>query len=931
MEHVPQATGSPHPPVKVPYLVTKKFENVIFAHEYVSAEWEETDTYERCLTVTLEDSSPHEMLYTVQDILDFYQARCFFGLLKDMYSIAGSELNIESYLDRQDREMPLITTKSLLSELSDIANQAYALTDESKTQKYMQLDKCIQSTEALTLFLQLSVVEESNYRKRSEAESNATRLNDLWTMQVTAESTAMLRETVLSAARQIYMPVTIVTELASCMSRELPPAPENTFCMERFKSAGWCPRQALEAAQTTLKSRSVLFALSSIDRRDSKQDHSGCSADECKNENVDNNTYQTRHAPECDGRLCPFVPQEPGGPGSSASDIISRCVLDNCIPVISLIERPNCKPFLSIKPYQTTQFAAAQKRRRQASDSWSRQARREHVVGLSTLDCEDATDRGKPSIQSSETGLLHVPYIAISHVWSQGLGNHRTNAIPVCQFRRLQHLANLLVPAQLHPVSFWIDTICVPLSPGPREVAIKSMRTVYRDAIAVLVVDSTLTELLGSMSNQELLLRIKAAPWAQRLWTYQEACLAKDLCFQIGGLDKVALRSERLVTDGCGPTGGESENSMDAIVNATATATPNACSDSISSPAPFSHQRHLLEYVSTYLLTEAASLQILSSSATQDFRDLRYLSRQLALRTTSRLADEAICVSTLLGLQPADVMIAADGRAVKGEERMKRLWELLPPEQVPAEILFCNRPFYEEMGCGWMPKSLLRDQTGNQVEHLGCGEVIRKHPEYGILVEMEGIIFEIHSEQGLENDASSTGRDAACSLSDVMLAVAGWNYRISKAEASEAVPSCRSSVSIGTFAILMPQSEMRALVEEVEDRVEGSGSYTTELPFGVLVNVLERPPGVIQEADEDVEKDTIFVTRREMVEFEVVLEGDEEEQMGRESGGEDLLQGTMTSETKPLSLHEPKTEGNGNSNIVVEAKVLPGKQKWFVG
>ena len=127
----------------------------------------------------------------------------------------------------------------------------------------------------------------------------------------------------------------------------------------------------------------------------------------------------------------------------------------------------------------------------------------------------------------------------------------------------------------------------------------------------------------------------------------------------------------------------------------------------------------------------------------------------------------------------------------------------------------------------------------------------------------------------------------------------------------------------------MPQSEMRALVGEVEDRVEGSGSYTTELPFGVLVNVLERPSGVIQEVDEDVEKDTIFVARREMVEFEVVLEGDEEEQMGLESDGEDLLQGSMASEVKSLSPHKPKAEGHGN--VLVEAKLLPATQKWFVG
>jgi len=88
-------------------------------------------------------------------------------------------------------------------------------------------------------------------------------------------------------------------------------------------------------------------------------------------------------------------------------------------------------------------------------------------------------------------------------------------------------------------------------------------------------------------------------------------------------------------------------------------------------------------------------------------------------------------------------MVATDGRSVSGEERMKRLWEALSPEQVPAEVLFCNRPFYEEIGAGWMPKSLLRDQAGSHVDHLSCGMAIRKEAENGILVRMVGVMFEV--------------------------------------------------------------------------------------------------------------------------------------------------------------------------------------------
>ena len=125
-------------------------------------------------------------------------------------------------------------------------------------------------------------------------------------------------------------------------------------------------------------------------------------------------------------------------------------------------------------------------------------------------------------------------------------------------------------------------------------MAVKSMGIVYRDALAVLVVDSTLTEISENMNNEELLLRVKAAPWAQRLWTYQEACLARDLYFQVGGGDKVAAWSQDLVI----PIPSRRSNHS------------------------LSYKHNLLEYTTAYLVVEAASLQLFGSSGPQDFHDL---------------------------------------------------------------------------------------------------------------------------------------------------------------------------------------------------------------------------------------------------------------------------------------------------------------------
>src|SRR2546429_6623855 len=120
----------------------------------------------------------------------------------------------------------------------------------------------------------------------------------------------------------------------------------------------------------------------------------------------------------------------------------------------------------------------------------------------------------------------------------------------------------------------------------------------------------------------------------------------------------------------------------------------------------------------------------------------------LTKASTSHFRDEAICVSTLLGLEPAEVLTATNGRTLKDEERMKRLWEIVPAERVPTEILFCNRPFYDQKGCGWMPKSLLHNSTGNQLEHLSCGMTIRKYSQYDILINIKRIIFNVDAEYG---------------------------------------------------------------------------------------------------------------------------------------------------------------------------------------
>lgn len=135
-------------------------------------------------------------------------------------------------------------------------------------------------------------------------------------------------------------------------------------------------------------------------------------------------------------------------------------------------------------------------------------------------------------------------YVAISHVWSDRLGNLRENALPACQLRQIQDLVNSLYPSRMSDIPFWIDTICVPREHTTRGLAIQSMRHVYQRAEKVLVFDSSLKSLSITAPPEHLLLSIQLTPWSKRLWTLHESVLANSIYFQF---QETAIQGEELI------------------------------------------------------------------------------------------------------------------------------------------------------------------------------------------------------------------------------------------------------------------------------------------------------------------------------------------------------------------------------------------------
>jgi hypothetical protein len=113
--------------------------------------------------------------------------------------------------------------------------------------------------------------------------------------------------------------------------------------------------------------------------------------------------------------------------------------------------------------------------------------------------------------------------IAISHMWSDRLGNAAETSMPACQLLRMQKLIDTLVAEQMptrpRPVGFWIDTIYVPVNPDLKKAALRTMHDIYRNATAFLAVVKSLLSMSHEIGWLATLWQMYMSNWYKRLWT----------------------------------------------------------------------------------------------------------------------------------------------------------------------------------------------------------------------------------------------------------------------------------------------------------------------------------------------------------------------------------------------------------------------------
>ncbi|KAI9777330.1 MAG: hypothetical protein M1839_008938 [Geoglossum umbratile] len=474
--------------------------------------------------------------------------------------------------------------------------------------------------------------------------------------------------------------------------------PTNAFVDGKMLEAGWCPNE-VERFKAMLSPLTQLYALGL--RRPSKLKHDSCTPFECKANDVDTTTYQTAHAQQ--GCQCQFLTVD--------VDAIKR-ILEKDVPGIPLLEirrKPNSALELTVVEYHPNKR-----------------------------------------------------YVAVSHVWSDGMGNCDQNALPQCQLTKIWDLGGHLLRDSSHmalssddrvnpfvlgaahlwhaapnilgidkgTTTVWVDSLCVPLEGRPRKIAIRGMKNVYTKAHRVMILDSELLS-VDHITKQETMLRIMTCSgWMRRLWTFQEGVYAHQRAYVYfrNTAVRIPYIVDRLMVEDS--RGNFPLFSEPVIYDAYA--------------HWLSHFRMLQESLSPYKRFENS---ILRTKKPDQCYLMSLVWTTVMGRTTSKEMDRPVIMASLLGLDTAEILdipikplVKDTGEVVPGgpAERMRKLYEMMP--RFPQSIIFQYGERFPEQGWRWAVTSCKLDasNSGTRIRLGGTpGRILLPH---GLSVSFPGLV-----------------------------------------------------------------------------------------------------------------------------------------------------------------------------------------------
>ncbi|KAK0497976.1 hypothetical protein EDD18DRAFT_1331051 [Armillaria luteobubalina] len=281
-----------------------------------------------------------------------------------------------------------------------------------------------------------------------------------------------------------------------------------------------------------------------------------------------------------------------------------------------------------------------------------------------------------------------TPYIAISHVWADGLGSTTEVGLPTCQINRLANIVRRMIPSG----AFWMDALCVPGKRDLRKRAIVLMAETYRNADTVLVIDSGIRSCSLSAPPEERLLHIISSGWMQRLWTLQEALLARQLVLEFA--DSFAALGDKLI-----PAEGTPIHLEDTPTRVEDTPTrvkdaPTRVEDEVNRVG-----EHAGDVLISQLAAEIFRLRKYRRYARSTSFTLGDVAQSLRWRTTSRPEDETLAISGLLNVDAFELV------NLPASQRMMTL--LLRVQKLPRSIITIPGPKLYEVGFRWAPKTMM--------------------------------------------------------------------------------------------------------------------------------------------------------------------------------------------------------------------------------
>ncbi|KAI6874735.1 hypothetical protein KC323_g601 [Hortaea werneckii] len=303
------------------------------------------------------------------------------------------------------------------------------------------------------------------------------------------------------------------------------------------------------------------------------------------------------------------------------------------------------------------------------------------LLEFSTTDANELRIKVFPYHSSHDDTETDTPYVALSHVWAEGLGNPLANALPVCQLNYVYECVENLrqeLGLQQRKLLVWLDTLCCTVSsPKHRNMCLQQMQQIYRNATAVLILDAQLARFSAlELDSVEICARLLFSTWMRRLWTLQEGALARRLWVQLADRP---VSMERVQED------------IEKIYRNRSV-----------------HNQLTLMLVSG--LKRLRNFGGISEARSDDDKNNRRQEPSLVdvhmafrNRSVSVPSDEALCLCTCLAIDQTLVVQATT------DQRLAAFWSAMrhAGRRVPNSLLFFNGPRHAQEGLRWAPISFL--------------------------------------------------------------------------------------------------------------------------------------------------------------------------------------------------------------------------------